>query len=294
MNKSSPIKQKLKVLILGAGGMLGNTILRDFSDAGEFEVFATARKRMPLNSFPCNIEEKIIYGIDAGDLDALIGVFGSIRPDIVINCIGVVKQLEQSSDPIHTLPINSILPHRLARICQLNQSRLIQISTDCVFSGSRGMYTEESIADADDLYGRSKLIGEVYYPNSITIRTSIIGHEVSGNRSLINWFLSQNGPVNGYTQAIFSGLPTVVLARIIRNFVIPNRELTGLFHVSSDPISKYELLRLVAKQYAKKIDIIPDDSLVIDRSLDSSKFRSATGFIPMSWPELIKDMYDFL
>ena len=155
------------------------------------------------------------------------------------------------------------------------------------------MYTELDVPDADDIYGRSKLLGEVNYKNSITLRTSIIGHELSSNRSLIDWFLSQSGSIKGYSKAIFSGIPTVELAKLILKYVIPNKELHGLFHVSANPINKYDLLKLVSEVYKKRIDIIEDQSLIIDRSLDSSKFRSLTDFEPLDWKNLVQSMYEF-
>ncbi|MBA2628810.1 MAG: sugar nucleotide-binding protein, partial [Rickettsiaceae bacterium] len=169
----------------------------------------------------------------------------------------------------------------------------IHISTDCVFSGSEGSYTEDDFPDAYDLYGRSKLLGEVDYPNAITLRTSIIGHELSGNRSLINWFLSQDKKASGFTKAIYSGLPTIELAEIIDKYVIPRPQMHGLYHVSSEPINKYELLKLVRDVYTKDIEIEPSDKLIIDRSLNSERFRNETGYKPPIWSKLVQKMYEF-
>jgi dTDP-4-dehydrorhamnose reductase len=170
---------------------------------------------------------------------------------------------------------------------------LIHVSTDCVFSGSRGNYRESDTSDATDLYGKSKFIGEVSYPHTITLRTSIIGHELTGNHSLIGWFLAQSGPVKGYTKAIFSGLPTVELARVVRDHVLPNRDLSGLYHVAAEPIDKFDLLNIVAKAYGKDIAIEPDDRVSIDRSLNAERFRAATGYVAPAWPDLIARMRDF-
>jgi dTDP-4-dehydrorhamnose reductase len=234
-----------------------------------------------------------VPGVDVESLDSLTRMFATVQPDMVINCVGIVKQLADANDPLIALPINSLLPHRLARLAQVAGARLVHMSTDCVYSGSKGNYVEADLPDAYDLYGRSKLLGEVDYPNAITLRTSIIGHELSGNRSLIDWFLSQTGEVQGYTNAIFSGLPTVEIARIIHEHVIPNPHLHGLYHVSAEPISKYDLLSLVAKEYAKEIAIRAKNDFVIDRSLNSERFRSATGFVPDSWVQLIHRMHEF-
>jgi len=220
-------------------------------------------------------------------------VFSKVQPDVVINAVGLVKQLAAGCDPLRTLPINTLFPHRLARLCSLVGARLVHISTDCVFSGVKGMYTEADTPDASDLYGRSKLLGEVDYPHAVTLRTSMIGHELSGARSLVGWFLSQGAQVKGYRRAIFSGLPTVEIARVIRDYVLPHPELQGVYHLSADPISKYDLLKMVARVYGKSIEIVPDDTLVIDRSLDSSRFRVAAGYVPKSWDEMIVAMHEF-
>jgi dTDP-4-dehydrorhamnose reductase len=239
------------------------------------------------------LQTVLITGVDIENFDNLMCVFGDTRPDVVINCIGLVKQLAEADDPLAAIPINSLLPHRLARLCAVAEARFIHMSTDCVFAGSKGMYTEADLSDAKDLYGRSKFLGEVDYPNAVTLRTSIIGHELEGARSLVGWFLSQSGAVKGFTKAIFSGLPTVEIARLIRDYVMPNPHLHGLYHVSADPINKYDLLKLVADAYGKTIDIEADENFVIDRSLDSSRFRSITGFQPKPWGELVKSMKDF-
>ena len=284
---------KTKILVLGASGMLGNAVLRVFAESDGFDAFGTVRSNRALRLLPPLVEQRLISGVDVENMDSLLAVFGQVKPDVVVNCIGLVKQLSEADDPLSAIPINSLLPHRLARLCAVSGSRLVHMSTDCVFAGSKGMYTEADAPDAEDLYGRSKLLGEVDYPNAITLRTSIIGHELDGARSLVGWFLSQSGSVRGFRKAIFSGLPTVEIARLIRDYVLPNPNLRGLYHVSADPINKYDLLKLVADVYGKTIDIEVDESFMIDRSLDSSRFRSVTGFQPKPWSELVKSMKDF-
>ena len=286
-------KFKMKVLVLGVSGMLGNAIFRFLSDGGDISVKGTVRTDRIKRYIAEPLHSSIISGVDVTNLDNLVTVFAKSRPDVVINCIGLVKQLSASDDPLEAIPINSLLPHRLAQLCSAMDARLVHMSTDCVFSGSKGMYRESDIPDATDLYGRSKFLGEVDYLNAITLRTSIIGHELDGARSLICWFLAQNHPVKGFKQAIFSGLPTVEIARIIRDFILPNTSLQGVYHVSADPISKYDLLHFVAQSYGKEIKIIEDTTVAIDRSLDSSRFRSTTGFKPKKWPELVRLMREF-
>ncbi|MEP7294588.1 MAG: SDR family oxidoreductase [Burkholderiales bacterium] len=287
------MEREVKVLVLGASGMLGNAVLRLFAQSPGHIVVGSARSAGVLRHLPRALHEHVICGVDVENPDSLVQLFTVTKPDVVINCIGLVKQLAQAEDPLAALPINALLPHRLVRLCELVGARFIHVSTDCVFAGTRGMYREEDAADATDLYGRSKLLGEVDQPHAVTLRTSIIGHELQGAHGLVNWFLSQNGLVKGYRRAIFSGLPTVELARVMRDIVIPRPELHGLYHVSAAPISKFDLLKLVAREYAKSIQIDPDDALMIDRSLDSTRFRTLSGYTPASWPELVHRMRQF-
>ncbi len=287
------MEREIKVLVLGASGMLGNAVLRLFAQSLGHAVVGSARSAGVLRQLPPQLRERVICGVDVENADSLARLFAATRPDVVINCIGLVKQLAQADDPLAALPINALLPHRLARLCELVGARFIHVSTDCVFAGTHGMYSEEDAADAMDLYGRSKHLGEVDQPHAVTLRTSIIGHELDSAHGLIGWFLSQPGPVKGYRRAVFSGLPTVELARVMRDFVIPRPDLRGLFHVSAAPISKFDLLTLVAQEYGKPIQIAPDDAMVIDRSLDSTRFRTLTGYAPPAWPELVRRMRQF-
>ncbi|MGF6694983.1 dTDP-4-dehydrorhamnose reductase family protein [Metapseudomonas resinovorans] len=282
----------MRVLVLGVTGMLGGAVFRVFSQDPEYDVWGTLRSSRDKNHFSVASHDHLIAGIDVLDQDALAKVLQKVRPQVVINCVGLIKQLADSKDPLSALPINSMLPHRLANLCSLIEARLFHVSTDCVFSGQKGGYTEDDLSDAQDLYGRSKYIGELHnYSNAITLRTSIIGHELSSNYALIDWFLSQSGVVKGFSKAIFSGLPTVELARVMKEFVVPSEGLCGLFHVAAQPISKFDLLQLVAQQYGKDIEIKPDDSLVIDRSLDGERFRQATGYVAPDWSRLISMMH---
>lgn len=285
--------KKHTILVLGASGMLGNAVLRYFVEHGVHEVFGTVRSESARRLLPANIQGRVIARGSIDDPDALIELFDTVRPTVVINCIGLVKQLQEGNSPLSAIPINSVLPHRLAKLCSFAQARLVHLSTDCVFSGRKGFYSESDTPDASDVYGRTKLIGEVDYPHAITLRTSIIGHELNGCSSLVGWFLAQTGSVRGFSKAVFSGFPTVEIARIIDQYVLPNPQLHGLYHLSSDPIDKYHLLKLVAEIYGTQTEIVEDQSLVIDRSLDSSRFRDATGFVPDAWPTLVGRMHEF-
>jgi dTDP-4-dehydrorhamnose reductase len=283
----------VRVLILGASGMLGNAMLRTLSQSDACEVWGTARSAGVLRHFDPSLAQRIVTGIDVENIDALTTLLADVRPSVVINCIGLVKQLAQAEDPLSALPINALLPHRLARLCGLVGARFVHISTDCVFNGRKGDYRESDPSDAEDLYGRSKYLGEVAYPHAITLRTSIIGHELSSAHGLVGWFLAQEGTVKGYRKAIFSGLPTAELARVVRDVVLPHPELSGLYHVAAQPIAKYDLLQLVRDAYGKTIDIEPDDRVAIDRSLNAARFREATGYVAAPWPELVARMRDF-
>ncbi len=283
----------MRVLILGVTGMLGSAMFRVLSEDKNLDVYGSARSGSFNRHFSVELSSKIVSGVDVENHDSLLKAFAVTQPDIVVNCIGLVKQLADANDPLQAVPINTLLPHRLAMLCQAVSARLIHISTDCVFSGTKGSYLETDFPDAYDLYGRSKLLGEVDHPHAITLRTSIIGHELSGQRSLVNWFLAQQGATKGFTQAIFSGLPTVELATVVRDVVLPRSQLHGLYHVASQPINKFDLLGLIASVYGKNIEIIPSAELVIDRSLNASRFNQETGYTPPDWSVLVARMHKF-
>lgn len=285
-------QRKPRILVFGATGMLGSTFFRTFSADRSFETFGAIRSPDGAKYFAPEICDTLIPNIHLEGETGLLAAFSISQPDIVINCVGIIKQLPNANDHLESLAINSSLPHRLAKYSSMIGARLIHFSTDCVFSGKSGQYKENDFPDAYDLYGRTKYLGEVDYENAITLRTSIIGHELTSAKSLVDWFLSQSGEIKGYRKAIFSGLPTIEVARAVREFVIPKPELRGLYHLSVDPINKYDLLRLVAETYGKEIIITPDDQLIIDRSLNSDRFKMATGFSPKPWPELITAMHD--
>ena len=219
--------------------MLGHLLLRYLYACPEYDVYATARTLTGLeNRFPDDMRNRFRKDIvDARYFDSVIRALAGTQPDIVINCIGIIKQLPSSNDPLTAITVNAQLPHRISLISQTAGARVIHISTDCTFNGKKGMYTEKDQSDADDLYGRTKFLGEIAYPHCITLRTSIIGHELKSRYGLIDWFLSQTQTVRGFRKAIYSGFPTIELARIIRDYVLPNPELKGIYHVSSEPIS---------------------------------------------------------
>jgi dTDP-4-dehydrorhamnose reductase len=283
----------VKILILGGHGMLGHRLWLNLQK--EHEVWVTVRQTSsPFPDLPEFPSKRVRTDVDASNFDQVTRALASIQPDLVINCIGLIKQMGHlARDPIMSISLNALLPHRLSLICRAAKIRMVHISTDCVFSGKKGNYLESDESDAEDLYGRSKFLGEVAYPpHSITLRTSIIGRELKTRLGLIEWFLSQKDgdTIRGYKHAIYSGFTTDELSRIIMNNIIPYPELTGLYHVSSDPINKYDLLQIANQVFGRRIKILPDEDFFIDRSLDSTRFCQATGYQPPSWPEMIQEM----
>ena len=284
-----------KILIIGASGMIGNSLLTFFSKKSNHLIFATIRSYDSFQAPHGSNNYQIFPNLDFEKKNDLENVFSKIVPDVVINCVGIVKQSKEIFNNHKVISLNSLLPHYLQSLCAKYDCRFINIGTDCVFSGlSGGNYIEDDFPDSQDLYGRSKFLGEVYYGNTISLRTSLIGHEYKNTYGLLEWFLSQNGNVEGYKNAIFSGLTVIELAKIIINYIIPNNHLRGLYHVSSQPISKYDLLLIIKNVYNTNINVKPETKKgVIDRSLDTSSFCKATGFLPKSWSQMIKETYDF-
>lgn len=282
-----------RVLILGGSGMLGHKLVQEWSE--RFDIWATVRGSFKtVERFEFFDVQKTITAVNAENFDSVVEAFAISQPDVVINCIGIIKQLAAAKDPIPTLTVNSIFPHRIAKLCSVMRARLITLSTDCVFSGERGNYSESDTPDAMDLYGRSKSLGEVNAQNCLTVRTSIIGRELlDTSHSLVDWFLSnrgQNEIVRGFTQAIFTGFPTIVLAELLADLIENQPELQGTWHVSSNPINKFELLELINKEFKANLEIEPDADFYCDRSLDSSRFRTETNFKPQSWSEMVTRM----
>jgi len=279
----------MKILILGGDGMLGHQLLkllRERHDVKvtlrqEFASYAGVGLFTPENSFA---------GVDLRVSDRLLAVLADFHPDALVNAAGIVKQRPDGLDVIPNLEINALLPHRLALICAATGARLVHISTDCVFSGNRGQYREDDVPDPVDIYGHSKLLGEVTQQRVITLRTSIIGRSLYRSASLIDWFLRQQGRIKGYRNAIFSGFTTKEVSRVIAHLLERPSAASGLYHLSSSAISKYDLLMHLRDRLARSIEIVPDDSVRIDRSLDSSRFRAEFAYTPPSWDVMLKEL----
>lgn len=282
----------MKVLIIGATGMLGYSLFQSLSDAAHLDVYGTVRSIEGKEPFFSDCEERLFKGVDVSNLATIDAVIKVIKPTVVINCIGLIKQHSISKQHVDAIAINSLLPHQLASLCDNHSCKLIHFSTDCIFDGNKGLYTESDTPDALDLYGRSKYLGEVDYPPHLTLRTSIIGHELNSTVSLVDWFLSQEKNTKGFSKAIFSGLPTCVIARFLIEEILPASDLAGLYQLSVDPIDKFTLLNLIAGKYGKKIEIIESTDLHIDRSLNSERLRDALNIEIPSWKALISEMHD--
>jgi len=280
----------MKVLVIGATGMLGYSLFSNLGDYSELDVYGTVRNINGKEIFFKDKLEKLITNVDVNESSSLKIAIEKLNPNIVINCIGLIKQHSISKQHCDAISINALLPHKIAGICDEIGAKLIHFSTDCVFTGDKGNYSEADLPDAQDLYGKSKCLGEVAYAPHLTLRTSIIGHELSTSVSLIDWFLSQSDSTKGFSKAVFSGLPTCVIAKIIAESIIPKTDITGLYQLSVEPIDKYSLLKLVSEIYEKEINIEPSENLVIDRSLNSTRLRNKLGFQLLSWRELITAM----
>ena len=280
----------MKILILGTAGMLGHQLLMQLG--ANHETWGTVRGASnQLPNLPGINRSRIIENVNALAIDTISAAISTARPDVVINCIGLIKQREEAKKPLPAIDLNARFPHQVAALCADSGSRMIHISTDCVFSGKKGNYTEADLSDAEDIYGKTKALGEVVQEDHcLTIRTSIIGRELFSRYGLVEWFLGEKGTVKGFQKAIFSGFPTYAIGDFLQEYILPNPNLHGLYHVSADPISKYDLLHLLRDAYNHPLEIIPDDKVMIDRSLNSEVFRAKTGFSPAPWPELIEKM----
>jgi dTDP-4-dehydrorhamnose reductase len=279
----------MRVLILGGDGMLGHQLFKYLS--GEYIVKVTLHQSLSFyDKFGLFNEKNSFEKLDIRDLDKLNGILNYFQPHAVVNCIGIVKQRPESKESIASLEVNALFPHYLAGLSKKINAYLLHLSTDCVFSGKKGSYKESDPSDAEDLYGRTKYLGELSEPHCMTLRTSMIGPEILQKKGLLEWFLGQKGTVKGFNNAIFSGLTTLELSRVIAKILVEKPQPNGIYHVSSDPISKFDLLVLIKKKFGLEIDIMPDGSYRCDRSLDSTHFRKKFNYKPPSWDEMIDDL----
>ncbi|WP_374440437.1 dTDP-4-dehydrorhamnose reductase family protein [Stella sp.] len=289
----------MRLLVLGATGMLGHRLVAEL--APRFDVAAASRGRPEAAPAALagsrQIGARWIGGLDATDEAMLTDVLDRERPDVVLNAAGVVKQRLGSGDVERAVAVNALLPHRLARLCRGRGLRLIHFSTDCVFAGRPGDrrgadgYREDDPAEPADVYGRSKLLGEPTGAGCLVLRTSLVGRELGSRHGLVEWFLAQgDGPVAGYTGALFTGVTTAVVARLVGELVDRHPRLDGTWHVAAAPIAKHDLLRLLGAAFRRPTEVRADDAVRCDRRLDGSRFRAATGWIAPSWERMIADL----
>ncbi|NHJ84791.1 MAG: SDR family oxidoreductase [Asgard group archaeon] len=279
----------MRILILGLTGMLGHMLARKLSS--DFEIFGSVRSNKISKKIVKNFPQvEFITDIHAERLDGIKKKISEIKPDVIINCIGIIKQLDAAKNPIISIEINSLFPHKLALIAKENNSKLIHFSTDCVFSGNKGNYTIHDNPDPVDLYGRSKLLGEVTENSALTIRSSIIGRELNSKNGLIEWFLDNTGKrILGYKKAIYTGFTTIEMTNIV-NFIIQNHlDLEGVYQIASEPITKYDLLKLIKKKLNLEIDIEPTNNVICDRSLIGEEFKEKTKYQSPSWEKMIDE-----
>lgn len=278
----------MKLMILGADGMLGYQAVQYFKR--RYEVIGTVRKtESQLADYLAFKEIDSYYQIDARNFSAIEKLFEAQKPDVVINCIGIVKQRSLAKEAIESIELNALFPHRLAALCAESGARVMHYSTDCVFSGKKGSYEEQDFPDALDLYGRTKLLGELDYPHCFTFRTSIIGLELFHKKSLVEWYLAQSGKVKGFSNAIYTGFTTLEMCRITES-VMKNQDLYGVFQVASEPISKFDLLSLLRGQLGAGSEIVEDVEFCCDRSLIGSRFNQAAGYSPPSWKAMVTEL----
>ncbi len=281
------------VVVLGGAGMLGHKLFQVLRDRFP-GTLCTVRKdvrRPPFDRIELLQADDVVHGVDVTDFERLRQTLESCRPDYVINCVGIIKQRDEATAAIPSITINSLLPHILADMARAWGGRVIHFSTDCVFSGKRGAYTEQDDSDAEDLYGKSKFLGEVAAENALTLRTSIIGRELVQHRSLLDWFLAQDHQtIKGFRRVIYSGVTTNQMAEVVTDIIRNHPTLSGLHQVVAEPISKYDLLCLLRDAYGLDVDIIPDDKEVSDHSMKGDKFQQVTGYVSPPWSVLVKHM----
>lgn len=280
----------MRILVFGGDGMLGHALLRAWGE--RHQLFATYRAdEAAYRGNPATPGVTSLHGVDVRNLQDVVSAVATARPDAVVNAVGIVKQRPTAKESIPSLEVNALFPHRLSEVCKAAGARLVHLSTDCVFSGRKGGYKEGDEADAQDLYGRSKLLGELHEPHCLTLRTSIIGLELSRKKSLIEWFLAQRGPIKGFRKAIYSGLTTAEMARAIEHLLLREPSIGGLWHLSSAPIDKFDLLtRLQARLKRTDVEIRPDDEFTCDRSLDSSALMNRIGYRVPTWDSMLDEL----
>jgi dTDP-4-dehydrorhamnose reductase len=280
----------MRLFILGGTGMLGHTLWERLSRRFP-DTYTTIRKGIEDYGDDCLYgSDRVIDHIDVMDFQMLEGAIRGVRPDVILNCIGITKRREEPQNPIPSIVLNAMLPHKLAKLAADVNAKLIHFSTDCVFDGKTGRYSDDAPTNATDLYGRTKALGEVSGNSVLTLRSSFIGKGIQEGTELLEWFLSQKNTVRGFKNAIYTGLTTLELCRVIEKLLLDYPDASGLYNVSSEPVNKFDLLRLVGEKMHRSIEIIPDESFHCDRSLDSERFHRDFGYTPPSWTKMVEEL----
>ena len=282
----------MRILVFGATGMLGHTVFKFLNQTNHnIECYGSIRNKKDEELFDIHFSKNLRIFDGFNNLDKLEKFIKKVEPQVILNCIGLIKQRDNSENQPEAIFINSLLPHQISKVCNELGIRLIHFSTDCVFSGSKGNYKESDLPDARDIYGLAKFMGEINNKNSLTIRTSIIGHELKNSLGLLEWFLGEKREITGYSKAIFSGLTTLEVSRFLLDHIFKNNKIYGVYHLASEPITKLKLLEIINNVYKSKKNIISSSSLKINRSLDGSKLIELTKYKVPNWEEMIKDLY---
>lgn len=281
----------MRVLILGVSGLIGHKLFQELTSS--FEVFGTLHKiKQQYGDIQLFSGDNVIGGVDVKKFEILTGVFAAINPDVILNCVGITKRKININYPLEVLMVNSVFPHQLANWAKENQKRVIHFSTDCVFDGKIGNYTESSLTTAEDIYGRTKALGEITYNHTLTIRSSFIGQELFDRTELLDWFLSQDGKViKGFKNTFYSGVSTIFMAKVIKEIILNFPDLFGLYQLApGNPISKFELLSIAKESFNINVDIIADELHVHHPTLDSSKLKTEIDLTVPSWKEMMDEL----
>lgn len=281
----------MRIVILGATGMLGHKLWQRLSDRFPDVHAVIRRSRADPRNHGLFLDRPVVDGVDVSDFSALRKVLEHLRPEVVVNCVGVTKRREAATDPVPSIALNGLLPHQLAGWGQQRHCRLIHFSTDCVFNGAVGGYTEDSLTDAEDLYGRTKALGETAAQNALTLRSSFIGRELTNGTELLEWFLAQRGrTICGFRGALYTGVSSIYLADLVADILVRCPELSGLYNLASEVVSKYDLLCLARTKFGIEVTIEPDDTYVCRRNLNGMRLARKLGITSPSWMKMMADL----
>ena len=281
----------MRILILGASGLIGHKLLQKLSI--DFDVYATLhRSKENYGLMPLFSGQNIIDEVDVSDFENVSAILHYVNPNVILNCIGITPRKDEINNLYKVIKINSLFPHQLANWAKVNNKRVIHFSTDCVFNGSTGNYTENSLTTAEDVYGRTKALGEINYSHTLTIRSSFIGQELFGKTELLDWFLNQEGKrINGFTNTLYSGVSTNFMTHIVKTIILNAPKLSGLYQLAPEkPISKYELLCIAKRAFEVNIEIIPENKQVHTPTLNGSKLKDKIKIKVPSWKEMMNDL----